>query len=207
MTIKIRVCGMRDPQNIQDIVQCNIDILGFIFYEQSQRFVGHDFSPQLLLDCGKQTAGVFVNQSVEYVVQKQQTYGLDYLQIHGNESVEYCRQLYEITQAYIVKAFLIDEHFSDSILEEYAPYCHYFLFDTKTTMYGGSGQKFDWNILRTMNISKPFFLSGGITPQDTDILSRIQHPKLYCIDINSKFEIRPAYKNVEVVRYFVTSIQ
>lgn len=207
MSIQIKVCGMRDPQNIADIAGCNPDILGFIFYEKSQRFIGHDFNPHIIATCGTKTAGVFVNQSVEYVVKQQQRYALDFLQIHGNESVAYCKELSEQTSANIVKACLIDETFSDAVLQDYAPYCDYFLFDTKTGSYGGSGQKFDWNILHQMHIPKPFFLSGGISPHDVDILTRIQHPALYCIDINSKFEIQPAYKDVEAVRQFIAQIR
>lgn len=207
MNVKIKVCGMREPQNIKDIEACDVDILGFIFYEKSARYVGEDFDSKILTNCKKQTAGVFVNHTIDYVLQKQNMYNLNYVQIHGNETPEYCKHLQAQTQACIVKAFLIDELFKESILHDFANYCDYFLFDTKTQAYGGSGQKFDWEVLTNMDIPKPFFLSGGISPNDVESIKSIHNPNLFCLDINSQFEIQPALKNVDAVHSFAQQIR
>jgi phosphoribosylanthranilate isomerase len=207
MNLTIKVCGMREQENILQIASCDIDILGFILYEKSARFIGYDFDSQIIASCSKKTAGVFVNHPIEYVIQKQQTYLFDFLQIHGNESPEYCKKLQQQTNAYIIKAFLIDENFSDTLLQKYSPYCDYFLFDTKTEVYGGSGKKFNWNMLHSMNINKPFFLSGGITPNDIESIVDFKHSLLFGIDINSKFELQPALKNVNSVHTFAQQIK
>lgn len=199
--MKLKVCGMRNAYNIQEISALPVDILGFIFYPKSKRYVGEEFA----IDLPKhiQKAGVFVNEPIASVLKIQQKYSLDYLQIHGDESVDYCAELRSQTSAYIVKAFQIGEVFNFETLKAYQASVNYFLFDTQSSSYGGSGHKFNWDLLNDYNLKTPFFLSGGISVDDVESIKKLKHPLLFALDINSKFEIEPALKDVGKVREFV----
>jgi len=207
--MKVKVCGMRNVNNIKDISQLPIDIIGLIFYHKSARFVGNDFSLEIVNaiphNIGK--AGVFVNESIEYVLQKSTQYNLQFLQIHGNESPQYCKDLQNQTESKIIKAFQIDSTFDFSTLQAYQSVCDYFLFDTKSDNYGGTGLKFNWEILANYTFDKPFFLSGGIQFDDVEVIKQLQHPQLFCLDINSKFELAPALKNVELISNFLSNFK
>lgn len=202
----VKVCGMRDSQNIQDVTVLNPDFLGFIFYAKSSRYaatVNKTVLAALPLNIKK--VGVFVDDSVEQMRQTAQEFGLDALQLHGGETPLQCLQLRE--EGYtILKAFSIAEEADFEILEDYGDCCDYFLFDTKTPQHGGSGQKFDWNLLNNYRGVTPFFLSGGIDLDDVEVIKVIKHPQLVAVDINSCFEIKPALKDVGKLKEFISKL-
>ena len=207
MNFKVKVCGMKYPENILEVAACGPDLMGFIFYEKSKRYVGEDFDPELLkkLNPSIIKTGVFVNHSVEYIEDKIKKYDLSLLQLHGDESVEQCQALK--TKGYkISKVFQVDKNFDFISTEPYKKYVDYFLFDTKSEGYGGTGKKFDWSLIKKVQIPKPFFLSGGIGPEEADELKVFNHPQLFAIDINSRFEIEPGVKNIPIVTEFIKKI-
>ena len=171
--MQIKVCGMREPQNIEELLGLPIDYVGFIFYPKSKRFVGQSELQSWLENGGgnwegKQRVGVFVNASIDLVLNALHDYQLDYIQFHGTESPEYLRELQllwqasSVRKAKMVKAFSIDADFDFNDTAAYAPYCSFFIFDTKGDGYGGTGEQFDWSLLDDYQGVTPFLLSGGI---------------------------------------------
>jgi len=206
--LKIKVCGMRDPENVSGVLAVLPDYLGFIFYPKSKRFVGFEPSPEVLsvVTDSVKKVGVFVDEAPEKIIGTVKNWNLDVVQLHGNESAEYCRQIKD-SGITVFKAFSIDEQFDFDKLSEYSEVCDYFLFDTKGELPGGTGQKFNWKLLGNYKGDVPFFLSGGIVPDDIDAMRQFSHPQLFGIDINSGFEISPALKDVEKVKYFISGIR
>jgi phosphoribosylanthranilate isomerase len=197
--LKLKICGMKYPDNIREVAQLAPDYMGFIFYQKSKRFVGADFViPEISSSIKK--VGVFVNDTIDNILVKVNKYKLDLVQLHGDESAEFCKTIR--TTVPVIKAFGIDENFDFSLLNKYADSCDYFLFDTKTPEYGGSGTKFDWNILENYKGNKPFFLSGGIELESVKKISNLksQISNLYAIDVNSKFEIKPGLKDIDKLK-------
>ena len=198
---------MRNPQNITDIAALNPDYLGFIFYEKSKRYVGEDFDEAATyhLPKGIKKIGVFVNASMEYVLSKVKRYGLDLVQLHGEESPEFCRDL-QMKNITIIKVFAVGQTFDFSILEPYKPYCDYFLFDTKGKEKGGNGTVFNWEVLKDYDNEKPFFLSGGLSLENVGKVKELQGLNIIAIDVNSGFEVAPALKDVEKVKQLMQLI-
>tara|TARA_R110000787_G_scaffold113832_4_gene223181 strand:- start:3627 stop:4289 length:663 start_codon:yes stop_codon:yes gene_type:complete len=216
--MKLKVCGMKSVENIKSIADLNPDYMGFIFYDESKRnFEG--IIPELPRSIKK--TGVFVNEYVEIVVSLIEEYKLEAVQLHGDESVAYIQQLKEgIRQAQldsvshkrnkkqaqieIIKVFAIKDNFDFEILKPYENEVDYFLFDTKGEERGGNGVKFDWSVLKEYPYSKPFFLSGGIGPNDAEQVKEIKVAgmPIYAVDVNSKFESKPGVKNSNEVKNF-----
>ena len=200
--IKWKVCGMREIQNIQEVAALEPDFLGFIFYEKSKRFTS--VVPKVTLAPNTKKAGVFVNESIEHIIEKTKTFSLDLIQLHGDENPEFCKNIKKLQPSIpISKAFGVDEKFDFDHLLPYHEFCDYFLFDTKGKDYGGNGISFDWHILKNYRLNKPVFISGGISPENIDeLLLFIQNSSLpiYAIDVNSRFEIEPGLKNVESLK-------
>jgi len=175
----IKVCGMNIPTQIESLAN-NVDFIGFIFYTKSSRSVqstsGNGYSNKV---------GVFVNETVSNILETVKTEVLDYVQLHGSESAEFCREIQRTIP--VIKAFGIDDNFQFSILKEYTDDVSYFLFDTKTINHGGSGNQFNWQLLENYNLEIPFFLSGGINPTSVEKLKNFSHPKLIGLDLNSGF--------------------
>jgi len=206
--LKIKVCGMRDPENISGVVAALPDYLGFIFYPRSKRFIGFEPSPEVLsiVPDTVRKVGVFVDETLEKVLEICRNWKLNVAQLHGNESPDYCKQIKDAGIA-VFKAFSVDELFDFTTLTSYSGVCDYFLFDTKGQFPGGTGQKFNWQLLENYQGNVPFFLSGGIGPEDLKAVLDFQHPQLFGVDINSGFEISPALKDVEKVRSFINEIR
>jgi phosphoribosylanthranilate isomerase len=206
--LKIKVCGMRDPENMFGVAVALPDFLGFIFYPKSARFVGNEFSAEQLenIPASTQKVGVFVNELPENVIEICQKLNLQVAQLHGNESAEYCRQI-KASGLAVFKAFSVDDSFDFEQLSGYADVCDYFLFDTKGHLPGGTGQKFNWALLKNYTGSIPFFLSGGIGPDDLEAIRNFEHPRWCGLDVNSGFEIAPALKDVEKVQQFIFRIR
>jgi phosphoribosylanthranilate isomerase len=207
-TLKIKVCGMREPENIREVLQASPDYLGYIFHPKSKRFVGEDPKPEIfsLVPKSTQKVGVFVNEDLEKVRTICANFNLEVAQLHGNESPEYCHVLKE-NGLQVFKAFSVGKEFDFSLLENYIGTIDYFLFDTKGKLPGGTGLKFNWDILESYTWPVPFILSGGIKPGDVEALSIFNHKQLYALDINSGFEINPAEKDSEKVIEFISQIR
>lgn len=206
--MKIKVCGLKNRENIREIVSCKPDFLGFIFYPSSPRYVGENFDMRLMRNIppyiGK--TGVFVNQDFDTIIRLVDQYGLNYVQLHGDEDASFAAAL-KAKRIAVVKAFRMDQNYDFRNTESFLSSCEYFLFDTKSESYGGSGEKFDWQVLHRFTLGKPFFLSGGITPDDGNSIAAFQHPSLLGIDINSGFETRPGVKDVFKVNEFIQVIK
>lgn len=199
---------MRDPENISGVVAAFPDYLGFIFYPISKRFVGSEPLPEILsiIPDSIKKVGVFVDQNPEKVLETVQKWNLNVVQLHGYETPEYCQQIQDLGIT-VFKAFSVDEQFDFISLSAYSGVCDYFLFDTKGQLPGGTGQKFNWQLLGNYKGDVPFFLSGGIGPDDLEAVFNFSHPQLFGIDINSGFEISPALKDVEKVKTFISGIR
>ncbi len=196
--LKIKVCGMKYPDNISALSDINPDYMGFIFYPPSKRFVGLDFQKSDLDNINKETnkTAVFVNALLHEVIEFSNLYGFKIIQLHGNESPEFCKELmsHKFT---IIKAFGVDDKFDFQILENYLDCVDFFLFDTKTDDHGGSGKTFGWQLLNNYELDKPFFLSGGLSLDNLSSIEEIKNPNFYGVDLNSKFEIEPGLKDLE----------
>lgn len=207
--MKVKVCGMRDRGNIEELVALRPSFIGFIFYEKSPRYVGELLDDETIraIPRGINKVGVFVNASPDYILSVVKQYDLQYVQLHGSELPDFCRSIRQ-KGVNIIKAFLVDEHFNFAMLNNYKPHCDFFLFDTPGKNPGGNGVSFDWGILRKYDNEKPFFLSGGIGPDNIDdILALSKTLPIYGVDINSKFESVPGVKNIEQVRAFIQKIR
>ena len=202
--MKIKICGIKYKENLGKIIPLKPDFLGFNFYPVSQRFIGENLSPGelALIPRSIKKAGVFVNQDEYEVSGIKWKYGLDYVQLHGNESPEMCKSLNK-SGLKLIKAFSIDKNFRFDSLMPYIPWCDYFLFDTPTPKFGGSGKKFEWKLLENYNIGHPFFLSGGIKPEDAGKIKDLAFSSLSGIDINSGFESEPGIKDIDKIRSFL----
>lgn len=208
MSLMIKICGMREPENILEIAELKPDLMGFIFYQGSPRFADEILDPEIIAKFAPQIrkAGVFVNADFEEITGTIRKYSLDIVQLHGNERPELCRRLRE-TGIQVIKAFNIKENIGFKLCSEFILWTNYFLFDTLTSDYGGSGNKFDWKILEKYDLGHPFFLSGGITPGDVNNILEITNPAFYGIDLNSRFEVKPGLKDIETLKKFLSDIR
>ena len=207
MTTKIKICGMKFPKNIVEIASLQPDYLGFIFYEKSPRYFDSTI-PNLPKSIKK--VGVFVNASFEEIQKKVKQYELDFVQLHGNESAEFCHIL-QLNKFKVIKAFSIDNQFNFNTLNKYNTYCDYFLFDTKGANYGGNGLTFDWNILEKYHLNKPYFLSGGIGTENIDevksFLTKEHSKNCIAIDCNSKLELSYGLKSAEKTKQLINAFK
>lgn len=201
----IKVCGMGDTAIMHQLAELDVDMLGFIFYPRSPRFVEGKIDPLEIekLPQAIRKAGVFVNSSETTILEKADEYYLDTIQLHGNESPELCKTLKENGYS-IMKAFNLTKN---NEYAAYAPFCDFFLFDTPSEKHGGTGEKFDWTLLDTYKGETPFLLSGGIGPDDAEEVLQIKHPKLAGIDINSKFELAPGIKDFDLIKSFLNNVK
>ena len=202
--LKLKVCGMREPSNISEVAALNPDYMGFIFYFKSSRFVEMMvfYVAQRLKAQGIEPVAVFVNPSVAYVLHIRDKYGFSHVQLHGRETPQTCAELKSMGM-HVMKAFSVENASDLAKTADYEGTCEYYLFDTKSNLPGGSGKQFDWSILDNYQGETPFFLSGGIGPDDVERIKGFSHPKLVGIDVNSKFETRPAHKDAELLKSFI----
>jgi phosphoribosylanthranilate isomerase len=205
--MKIKICGMKFPENVQAVAALQPDFMGFIFYPKSPRYAEPlDVATLNALPKSIKKIGVFVNDSLENILTLVYKYSLDGVQLHGSENSEVCKKLKDVGLI-VLKAFPIAEVYNFRVTKAYEGVCDYFLFDTKTDAYGGSGLKFNWGMLDKYVGETPFLLSGGITSDDAEAILQIEHPKLAGIDLNSKFELSPGLKNVELLSGFINEIR
>jgi len=198
----IKICGMKFSENILAVSALKPDFMGFIFYTKSPRYAEPlDISVLNSLPESIKKIGVFVNEDIEDILTIVYKYNLDGVQLHGSENVDVCKKLKD-SGLLVIKAFPVTDANNFKVTKAYEGACDYFLFDTKTDAFGGSGLKFNWNILSGYKGETPFLLSGGIAPDDEEAILKIEHPKFFGIDLNSKFEVKPGLKNVELLREF-----
>ncbi|WP_281991001.1 phosphoribosylanthranilate isomerase [Aquimarina aggregata] len=209
--MKLKVCGMKYEENITAVADLKPDYLGFIFYEKSPRNFEEDISE--LPDTIKKT-GVFVDASINFIIEKVVKFGFNAIQLHGNESPEYCQELRNQLDGTrrpsgsrhieVWKVFSIKDQFDFEILKSYEGIVDYFLFDTKGKEKGGNGYTFDWRVLENYPSTTPFILSGGIGLNEIEKIKEIMKTGLpiYALDVNSKFETAPGLKNIEDLKEF-----
>jgi len=199
---------MRNPSNIEDLVKLKPDYIGFIFYPKSKRFIGEIIPDEIqaLIPVYIQKVGVFVDEPFDNLLEKFRTNKLDMIQLHGSELPGYCERLKKLDIP-VIKVFGITSDFDFQTVRPYNQYCDYFLFDTSGEERGGTGKKFDWATLEKYNEDKPFFLSGGIHPDDVDAINRLPYSKLHGVDINSGFETEPGIKNIPQIKAFIEEIR
>ena len=198
----VKVCGLKEMNNINQLNEIDIDLMGFIFYNKSSRFIDLDINTSHIT---KNKVGVFVNESLENIKKKIKNYNLNYVQLHGDETPKFSEKLMNYCK--VIKAFRISENFDFDSTNQYTDCCDLFLFDTFSKNFGGSGKKFDWRILKGFN-KKKFLLSGGIDINCVDEINNIKNENefLLGIDINSKFEISPGLKDIKKVNMFLKKL-
>lgn len=211
--MKLKVCGMKYTENIQSVAALQPDYLGFIFYGNSPRNFENDI-PNISSAIKK--TGVFVDASLEFILEKVEKYQFKAIQLHGHESAEFCTKLRAglNEEVEIIKVFSVKDEFDFDRLSEYEGKVDYFLFDTKGKNKGGNGFTFDWKLLTKYPSKTPFFLSGGIGPEEiTEIEKFKQHlahsgkgDLLYAVDVNSKFEEEPGLKKIVELENFRKNI-
>ena len=230
----IKVCGMRETENIREVAELGIDMMGFIFWRESPRFVKMisaqagiipDYSEERLRKMRKspeptapvvsrpKRVGVFVDEMPQSIVTRVYNYELDFVQLHGNESAVMSENLKRTLipdiapDIKIIKALSIREKDDVKRWREYEGVADMLLFDTKCKTVGGSGEQFDWSVIEAYDGNIPFLLSGGIGPDDAERVLSFRHPQFAGIDLNSRFEISPALKNVDLLKTFIQTIR
>ena len=207
--MKIKVCGMRQQGNIKELVALKPNFIGFIFFEKSPRFAGEELNEEYIkaIPNDIKKVGVFVNANPGYILDTVKKYDLQYAQLHGNEMPDMCRSLRQ-KGVNIIKAFSIDESFNFAMLNNYKSFCDLFLFDTKGDQPGGNGKTFDWNLLKKYDNEKPFFLSGGIGPDNLEeVIQLSKSMPIYGIDVNSKYETEPGIKDISKLTALFASVR
>jgi len=210
--MNIKVCGITQFKQLQQLEALNIDYAGLIFYKDSPRYMGDKITGKQIKDADFdiKKVGVFVNPSYSELLDAIDEYGLDIVQLHGNETPEMCEEL--SGEVEVIKAFRIPGDKSidiDEMVADYDAVCDFYLFDTAglKESFGGTGQQFDWGILKKAKIEKPFFLSGGIGPDDAAKVKAFKHPDFFAVDVNSKFELSPGLKDMAGILKFLQAFK
>ena len=208
--MKVKVCGMKHPENIQALAQLDIDYMGFIFYEKSPRFA----KTAIELPERIQKVGVFVNETIEKILKKVKAFQLNVIQLHGHESPAFCKELNQalaaegFAEVKLWKVFSIKSPSDFEGIEDFSYYVNGYLLDTKGQYRGGNGEKFDWQLLQQQNFSKPVMLSGGIGPEDAEQVSQLfKKGWIAGVDVNSGFEDEPGLKNITLVNEFLQNLR
>ena len=195
--IKLKICGMRDVENIQGVTALSPQYMGFIFYPKSPRFVGDDFVMPSIAPSIKKV-GVFVNETTEVILNIASRYDLTLVQLHGHETPEQCRDL-KAKGLSVIKVFSVGEDFDWNTIKPYKSVADFFLFDTKGKYFGGNAQAFDWSLLQQYDQEIPFFLSGGLSPENIGDVAQLEGMNLYALDVNSGVEDSPGVKNTSKI--------
>jgi len=199
----IKVCGMTDQQNLNDLLQVQPDWFGMIFYPDSKRYM---LNPSPESAASARRIGVFVNASKETILSTAEHFELYGVQLHGSEEPAFCSELQK-EQLLVIKAFSVDHDFDFGVTDAYAAHVDYFLFDTKGLMPGGNGVPFNWQLLDKYEGTIPFLLAGGIGPEHVELLKDLKHRKFTGIDINSRFETSPGKKNIKKIKVFIDELR
>ena len=193
----LKVCGMKHPDNIKELAAAKPDLMGLIFYPKSKRYVG-DLDPETVIAAtqGIKRVGVFVNETIDNILKQVERFQLELVQLHGDETPEFVQHLKD--KVGIIKVFSVSDSLPD--LAPYEGLVDYFLFDTSTPNYGGSGKQFNWDILSGYSSKVPFLLSGGVGLENLEAVKALSIPQLIGIDVNSKIELEPGLKDIEQVK-------
>ena len=208
--MKIKVCGITRLEQMQQLQELGIDYVGMIFFEGSKRYINDKLRNQEseIKNLSINKIGVFVNEKFESVAKAIDDYDLYAVQLHGDETDEFCLELKDKVK--VIKVFrLTGEENIDELVDPFQNVCHFFMFDTAPlggVEPGGTGLQFDWSILEKAKINKPFFLSGGIDLEDSKKIKSFEHPCLFAVDVNSRFEISPGIKDMKKVERFITEL-
>jgi phosphoribosylanthranilate isomerase len=206
--MKLKVCGITKYDQLLQLDHLGVDFAGLIFYERSKRFVGDKLKNEApdIKRLPIKKVGVFVNAGTEAIKKAVDDYDLAFAQLHGDESPDFCKQVNNLVP--VIKAIRIGTapNIEEQLLQ-YSDACTYFLFDTDSKEYGGTGKKFSWHVLQNKNIPKPFFLSGGIGLEDIVELKAFDHPQLFAIDVNSRFETEAGVKDMEKVKELINILK
>ncbi len=217
--MKVKVCGLREPDNLAAVTGLGVDYLGMIFHPDSPRFAGQPSLGEWIGDHNDlfhetDLVGVFVNGEVDYLLNTVHDFHLDWVQLHGEESPGYCQELKllwsvnTLRKASICKAFSVTDRFDFRRTHDYVGSCNLFVFDTGgQRLPGGTGKKWNWDKLREYDGPTPFLLSGGIGPEDAEAVRAINHPQFKGIDLNSRFESEPGIKDTAVLKDFLARLQ
>lgn len=206
--MRIKICGLRNRENILELVPLQPGFMGFIFYPHSPRYVGDDPDPELFSSVpeGIVKIGVFVNSHIDHIRQLAVRFGLGGIQLHGEETSETAKELKK-EGLLVIKAIGVAEIIDASVISEQSRTCDFVLLDTKTKGHGGSGKKFNWDLIRAVPTHVQFMLSGGIGPSDSQAIRGIRHPGLTGVDINSGFETEPGLKDAHLVKLFINDLK
>lgn len=206
--MKVKVCGNVFQENFMAIHQLQPDYLGFILYEKSERYIdlNNNEIKRYFHQISIPKVAVSVNMNADNLINTLTTYNFEFAQLHGDENVEYCMKV-KSSGVKVIKVIRVESDIDLQTADKYANACDYLLFDTAGKKYGGNGQKFNWNLLKNYALNLPFFLSGGIHPDDVDALKNFHHPAFWGIDINSGFESSPGMKNLEKIEKFLHKIR
>ncbi len=204
--IKIKVCGLKDPSNIEEVAGLHPQFMGFILYKDSPRYVSLKKAGELVknLPASILKVGVLVNEPLENALEIVQSGVFDLLQLHGTESIIYCQKLSREIE--IIKAFPIGKTLPEN-LADYQSFCTMFLFDNAGRKFGGTGKMFNHNILSGYTLNKGFILSGGISPDDSGYIASMHTNKMIGVDLNSRFEISPGIKDISLLKKFIEKLR
>lgn len=209
--MNIKVCGITSMKQLNQLDGLDVDFAGLNFFRQSPRFIGNHISKEEIIDADLdiKKVGVFVNEEFDAILQAIEDYGLDVVQLHGDETPRLCEKV--SAEIETIKTFHIDASATnpvDYLIRDFDEVCDYYLFDTADlNSKGGTGNKFDWSKIASSKIEKPFFLSGGIGPGDALMVKKFKHPDYYGIDINSRFETEPGVKDMKLVLRFIHDLK
>ncbi len=208
--MKLKVCGITQAEQLKQLDELEVDYAGLIFYAQSSRYVLNKLKSKEIqnLHLSLKKVGVFVNASEEDIMTQIEQYRLDLIQLHGDETPSFCKHI--SNHVNVTKAFRINkknEQNIDWMIKPYEEFCDFYLFDTNSKgVYGGTGEKFDWEILKHNKINKPFFLSGGIGLDDVENIKAFEHPFFYAVDVNSKVEVEDGIKDISAIAELVNEL-
>ncbi|MGV3762601.1 phosphoribosylanthranilate isomerase [Parapedobacter sp.] len=205
MSPKIKICGLKHPDNIREVMALHPDYIGFICYPGSKRFIGELDETWVAGLRNVTKTGVFVDAAIHEVKSSIQRYGFQAIQLHGTETPVYCAELADLGVE-IIKAFGIGEPFDWATVDIYASVVDYYLFDTKSPQHGGTGRRFNWALLERYPGSKPYFLSGGISAENMADARQLRDPRLYALDLNSRFETAPGLKDIALLKNTLQTI-
>lgn len=208
--MNIKVCGINSFKQLQQLDGLDLDFAGLNFYKDSPRYIGDKINAKELVsaDLDVKIVGIFVNENMDTILEKVEEYNLDIVQLHGEESPEFCEDLSEDIE--VIKAFAIpaDKDIDlDKLVAPYDAVCDYYLFDTASEGKGGSGKKFNWECIKKAKIEKPFFLGGGVSVEDAAAIKALKHPDFFAVDINSQFEKTPGEKDMGKVLEFKLAVK
>lgn len=206
MNLKLKICGMREPSNILEVAGLQPEYMGFIFYDKSPRCVPANFKIPAEFPVKVKRVGVFVDQEPEQIINRVHQHDLDFVQLHGHESVAFCEKLKEQSIG-VIKVLSLEDKFDFNVTKSYSDAADYFLFDTKGRYRGGNGQVFDWNLLQRYDQEIPFFLSGGLSVDNISNVNALKNLNLHAIDVNSGVETAPGVKDVVKVEEFIKNLK